>query len=72
ATVASALEIMASMGVTDLADLRPHMLRRRIDPRTERSCEELYEWLEPGQLLAEPPEAWAADWKTADLDRFAV
>ncbi|MEV7127513.1 FMN-binding glutamate synthase family protein [Streptomyces sp. NPDC093260] len=72
ATVASALEIMASMGVTDPADLRPHMLRRRIDPRTERSYEELYEWLEPGQLLAEPPEAWAADWKTADPDRFTV
>ncbi|NEA50549.1 FMN-binding glutamate synthase family protein [Streptomyces sp. SID10815] len=72
ATVASALEIMASMGVTDPAELRPHMLRRRIDPHTERSYEELYEWLEPGQLLAEPPEAWAADWKTADPDRFTV
>ncbi|MGW4600065.1 FMN-binding glutamate synthase family protein [Streptomyces sp. NPDC004457] len=72
ATVASALEIMASMGVTDPADLRPHMLRRRIDPRTERSYEELYEWLEPEQLLAEPPEAWASDWKTADPDRFTV
>ncbi|MFQ6147163.1 FMN-binding glutamate synthase family protein [Streptomyces seoulensis] len=72
ATVASALEIMASMGVTDPAELRPHMLRRRVDPHTERSYEELYKWLEPGQLLAEPPEAWAADWKTADPDRFTV
>ncbi|MGW4271678.1 FMN-binding glutamate synthase family protein [Streptomyces seoulensis] len=72
ATVASALEIMASMGVTDPAELRPHMLRRRVDPHTERSYEELYEWLEPGQLLAEPPAAWAADWKTADPDRFTV
>ncbi len=32
ATVAGALQIMASMGVTDPADLRPHMLRRRVDP----------------------------------------
>ncbi|MFG2577185.1 FMN-binding glutamate synthase family protein [Streptomyces sp. NPDC048481] len=72
ATVASALQIMASMGVTDPAQLRPHMLRRRIDPYTERSYAELYEWLEPGQLLAEPPLSWAADWKAADPDRFTV
>lgn len=72
ATVASALQIMASMGVTDPAQLRPHMLRRRVDPRTERSFEELYEWLAPGQLLAEPPASWAADWQAADPDRFTV
>ncbi|MFJ4526705.1 FMN-binding glutamate synthase family protein [Streptomyces sp. NPDC088810] len=72
ATVASALQIMASMGVTDPAQLRPHMLRQRVDPFTERSYEELYEWLEPGQLLVEPPASWAADWKAADPDRFAV
>jgi glutamate synthase domain-containing protein 2 len=72
ATVASAVQIMASMGVTDPAALRPHMLRRRIDPCTERSYEELYERLEPGQLTAEPPSSWAADWKAADPDRFTV
>ncbi|MET8809201.1 FMN-binding glutamate synthase family protein [Streptomyces sp. NPDC004546] len=72
ATVASALQLMASMGVTDPADLRPHLLRRRVDPFTERSYEELYEWLGPGQLLAEPPDSWAADWKAADPDRFTV
>ncbi|MEV5957733.1 FMN-binding glutamate synthase family protein [Streptomyces sp. NPDC051987] len=72
ATVASALQIMASMGVTDPAQLRPHMLRRRIDPFTERSYEELYEWLRPGQLLAEPPASWAADWNAADPDHFTV
>ncbi|MFJ8595013.1 FMN-binding glutamate synthase family protein [Streptomyces sp. NPDC093598] len=72
ATVASALQIMASMGVTDPAELRPHMLRRRIGPHTERSYEELYQWLAPGQLLAEAPAAWAADWQAADPDRFTV
>ncbi|MFD4569413.1 FMN-binding glutamate synthase family protein [Streptomyces sp. NPDC058475] len=72
ATVASALQIMASMGVTHPAQLRPHMLHRRIDPYTERSFAELYQWLEPGQLLAEPPAAWAADWQAADPDRFTV
>ncbi|MFF6785357.1 glutamate synthase-related protein [Streptomyces sp. NPDC012510] len=72
ATVAGALQIMAAMGVTDPSELRPHMLRRRIEPHTERSYEELYEWLEPGQLLAEPPRSWAVDWKAADPDRFTV
>ncbi|WUV83805.1 FMN-binding glutamate synthase family protein [Streptomyces sp. NBC_01476] len=72
ATVASALQIMASMGVTDPADLRPHMLQRRLDPHTVRSYAELYEWLSPGQLLAEPPASWAADWEAADPDRFTV
>ncbi|MFF0967888.1 FMN-binding glutamate synthase family protein [Streptomyces sp. NPDC003703] len=72
ATVTGALEIMASMGVTDPAGLRPHMLRQRIDPHTARSYAELYAWLEPGQLLDEPPEDWAADWRAADPDRFTV
>lgn len=72
ATVASALQIMASMGVTEPSRLRPHMLRQRIDPYTVRSYEELYEWLSPGQLLAEPPASWAADWAAADPDRFTV
>ncbi|WP_405591384.1 FMN-binding glutamate synthase family protein [Streptomyces sp. NBC_01190] len=72
ATVASALQIMASMGVTDPAQLRPHMLRRRLDPYTVLSYEEMYEWLSPGQLTAEPPDSWAADWKAADPDRFTV
>ncbi|MEW2516528.1 FMN-binding glutamate synthase family protein [Actinacidiphila alni] len=71
-TVASALEIMAAMGVTDPADLRPHMLRRRVDPHTVRPYDELYEWLAPGQLLAEPPRSWAADWSAADPDRFGI
>ncbi|MDQ0937682.1 glutamate synthase domain-containing protein 2 [Streptomyces turgidiscabies] len=72
ATVAGALQLMASMGVADPAELRPHMLHRRIDPFTERSYEELYEWLAPGQLLAEPPASWEADWHAADPDRFTV
>lgn len=72
ATVQSAQQIMASMGVTEPAGLRPHMLRRRVDPHTLRSYEEMYEWLEPGQLLAEVPASWDADWQAADPDRFTV
>lgn len=72
ATVASALQIMASMGVADPDQLRPHMLQRRVDPYTLRSLDEMYECLAPGQLLAEPPSSWAADWEAADPDHFTV
>ncbi|WP_133854184.1 FMN-binding glutamate synthase family protein [Labedaea rhizosphaerae] len=72
ATVHSALQIMASMGVRHPDDLRPHQLRRRIAPHEVRSYAELYDWLEPGELLAEPPPDWAEDWRRADPDRFTV
>jgi glutamate synthase domain-containing protein 2 len=71
ATVESAMKIMAAMGVTDPAQLNPHHLRRNVTSTTTHSYAELYEWLEPGQLLAEPPQAWAADWDVATADRFA-
>jgi glutamate synthase domain-containing protein 2 len=71
-TVSSAQQIIASMGVRDLAELRPHMLCRRVDPVTVRSYADLYEWLAPGQLLIDPPESWAADWKAADPDHFTA
>lgn len=71
ATVKSALQIMASMGVREPRGLRPHMLLHRVDPHTVRSYAELHAWLAPGQLLASPPEGWAGDWKAADPDRFS-
>jgi hypothetical protein len=59
------------MGLTGPHELTPAMLHRRIDHTTVRSYAELYDWLEPGELLEEAPEDWAADWAAADPDRFA-
>ncbi|MFD5723831.1 FMN-binding glutamate synthase family protein [Streptomyces sp. NPDC127036] len=70
ATVKSALQIMAAMGVDEPHGLRPHMLVQRVDPHTVRSYAELHEWLTPGQLLASVPDSWALDWKAAHPDRF--
>ncbi|HVV22245.1 MAG TPA: FMN-binding glutamate synthase family protein [Pseudonocardiaceae bacterium] len=70
ATVRSALQIMASMGVSEPGQLRPHMLRRRIGPHDVRSYAELYTWLAEGQLRADPPDDWVDDWSAADPDRF--
>ncbi|WP_205470909.1 FMN-binding glutamate synthase family protein [Nocardioides sp. SYSU D00038] len=69
-TVAQAVQVIASMGLRSFEELRPHMLRRRIDHQTIRSYAELFEHLAPGQLLRDPPPAWENDWRLADPDRF--
>lgn len=68
--VASALEVMASLGARTPAELHPGMLRRRIDHETLRSYAEIGDPLAPGQLLVDPPAPWRADWEAADPDRF--
>ncbi|MFJ8825852.1 FMN-binding glutamate synthase family protein [Streptomyces sp. NPDC102467] len=70
ATVHSAMQIMAAMGIQDPRELRPDLLMRRIAPHEVRSYGQLYEWLEPGSLIGEPPATWAADWAAAHPDRF--
>jgi glutamate synthase domain-containing protein 2 len=71
ATVHHAMHMMASLGAHGPGELAPHMLRKRVAPSIVRSYAELYEWLEPGQLLSEPPESWAADWLVSSADSFA-
>jgi glutamate synthase domain-containing protein 2 len=70
ATVAEAQRIIASMGLPGPDALAPNLLHRRVDHVTVRSYAELYDWLEPGELVADAPEDWAADWAAADPDRF--
>lgn len=69
-TVQEAAQIMASMGVSHPSQLSPRMLRRRIDHLTTRSYAGLHNWVEPGELLVEPPRGWKADWEEADEDHF--
>ncbi|NYD41349.1 glutamate synthase-related protein [Nocardioides panaciterrulae] len=70
ATVQQALQVVASMGLHSFDELRPHMLRRRIDHGTVTSYAEMFEHLAPGQLLRDPPRSWERDWDRADPDRF--
>lgn len=71
ATVASAAQIVASMGLDGFHQLSPAMLNRRVDGQRTRSYAEIYEWLTPGELLNHPPESWRADWADARADAFA-
>ncbi|MCW2830037.1 MAG: glutamate synthase [Aeromicrobium sp.] len=70
-TVASASQIVASMGLDSFDDLSPRKLFRRVDPHLTQTYADLYEWLTPGQLLTSPPEGWERDWDLAVGDSFA-
>lgn len=61
---------MASMGVYDPGALTADMLRKRVSSTVVRSYAELYEWLRPGELLAEPPSTWLGDWRFASPESF--
>jgi glutamate synthase domain-containing protein 2 len=69
-TVRSANRIIASMGLTAPGQLGPRHLIIRRSPTHTATFDEVVEHLEPGQLLADPPEAWARAWKSASADRF--
>ena len=70
ATVAQAQQMIASMGLDGPQELHPAMLMRRIDHVHTDSYAQLYDWLQPRQLLIEPPEHWASDWTAASPDSF--
>ncbi len=72
AAVHEAMRLTGSMGLSAMADLGPHLLMRRVDHVTSRSYAELYEWLSPGELVAQAPSAWATDWERADPDTFGM
>jgi glutamate synthase domain-containing protein 2 len=70
ATVASAAQIVASMGLNGFHELSPAMLNRRIEGQRTRTYAEIYDWLVPGELLDDPPLSWRSDWIEASADEF--
>ncbi|MGH8881473.1 MAG: glutamate synthase-related protein, partial [Stackebrandtia sp.] len=69
-TIRSANALIAALGVTDPADLVPNMLVRRTDDQHLQRFRQIHHHLEPGQLLDDPPQWWAAPWRQAVADRF--
>ena len=69
-TVASAAQILASMGLDSFTELNPSMLNRRIDSYRTRTYTEIYEWLMPGELVEDPPADWLSDWIEASAEEF--
>lgn len=70
ATVGRVLQLVSAMGLVGPDQVTAHHLMRRLDFVTIKSYAELFDWLEPGELLAEPPMAWARHWAQADPDFF--
>lgn len=70
ATVASAAQIVASMGLAGFHELCPAMLNRRIEGQRTRTYAEIYDWLMPGELLEDPPQSWLSDWIEASAEEF--
>jgi len=52
ATLHSLMELVAAAGLNSPLELRPHHIHRRVEDDEVRTFEEIYEWLEPGQLLS--------------------
>ncbi|HWV25804.1 MAG TPA: FMN-binding glutamate synthase family protein [Aeromicrobium sp.] len=69
-TVASAKQIVASMGLDSFDDLHPGLLHRRLDHHVTVTYADLYDWLEPRELYDATPDAWRQDWELADSDSF--
>jgi len=74
ATIKGFLELLGAMGLKHPNELRPHHIFRRVDDLRVRNFEELYDFLEPGQLLGPDgvPEDLRKAWHTADPDRWTV
>lgn len=63
--------MLASMGLENFDQLSPSMLFRRTSDEYAETYAELYNWLEPGELLSGTRfHAWAEDWELADPERF--
>ena len=73
-TVRGTLELLGAMGLDRLDQIRPHHIFRRIDDLRVRHFGELYDVLEPGQLLdnRHVPEGIREEWDLCRPDRWTL
>jgi len=70
-TMKSFLEIAGAMGLTNPSELKPHFLMRRVDSQTVKPLDEVYCFLEPGQLLGPTiPKSFKKYWEIANTGQF--
>ena len=72
ATMNSFLELLSAMGLRQPSELRPHHIYRRLGDLQVGTFEELYDFLEPGELIegGDVPEAFRAEWELSDPDHW--
>jgi glutamate synthase domain-containing protein 2 len=73
-TVKAFMELLGAMGLHDPRDIRPQHIFRRIDDLRVRNLGELYDFLEPGQLLHADaiPEGMREEWNRARPDCWGL
>ncbi|NCO18860.1 MAG: FMN-binding glutamate synthase family protein [Gammaproteobacteria bacterium] len=73
ATIHAFLEMLAAMGLQSPREIRPDHVYRRVDDLHVRSLAEIYQFLEPGQLLSGelPSCSLAREWKEATAERWS-
>jgi glutamate synthase domain-containing protein 2 len=72
-TLAALADLVGAAGLCDPSELRPMHILRRIAPTEVRSFADVYQFLEPGELLAGARHPhYAEQWAMADAGRFAA
>lgn len=70
-TMKSFLEMVGAMGLCNPSDLKPGYLMRRVNQESVKSFQEIYEYLEPGELLGcKAPESYKKYWDMAESSKF--
>ena len=70
-TVEAFSELIAAAGLGHPDELRPWHIHRRVSPTRVMHYGEMFDYLEPGELLEEPlPESYARAWRSASADSF--
>ena len=73
ATIDSLIDLMDAMGIAGIRDITPDLIFRRTGDMRVRTYADLYDSLEPGQLLSasDVPPDWAEAWRDASATAFA-
>ena len=70
-TIHSFNELVSATGLGSPDDVTPGHIMRRMGPTDVRTFAEIYDFLEPGDLLASaPPPKWAKHWNRASAQTF--
>lgn len=70
-TMHSFLEMVGALGVANPSDLKPSNLMRRISASEVKTLDEIYTYLEPGELLGKVvPEPYRSYWVKASSKKF--
>ncbi len=69
-TLESVAELLGAMGLTHTMQLRPWHLMHRIGPFDIKHYGELFDYLEPGELLVNPPPSFKRAWEMSTSDAW--